>query len=63
MTNTAPTTLTAIQAASQATFTIAQLLFYALYSVLVIGGNAKNRQITLLSQCEHAFTGRNMLMT
>jgi hypothetical protein len=32
------------------------------YTLIVISGNDKNKQLTLLSQCKHAFTGRNTLM-
>jgi hypothetical protein len=52
MTSTAPTTLSAMQAASKSTFTNAQL-----YSI-VNCGNDKN----LLSLFKLAVTGRNMLM-
>jgi hypothetical protein len=45
-TNTAPTTVSAIQAARQYTFINLQLL----YAPLVISGNDKNNQLTLLSQ-------------
>jgi hypothetical protein len=55
-TNTAQTTLSAIQAASQSTF------ITSLLTPLVISGNDKNRQLTLLSICKLAFTGRNILM-
>jgi hypothetical protein len=57
MTNSAPATVSAMQAASQSTFINAQL-----YTPLVISGNNKNKQLTLLSQCKLAITGRNMLM-
>jgi hypothetical protein len=53
-TNTAPTTLGAIQAASRSTFINEQL------TPLVISGNATNKQITLLTQGKLALTGRNM---
>jgi hypothetical protein len=53
MTNTAPTTLSAIQAASQSTFINAQL---------VISGNNKNKQLTLLSHCKVALTAKNTLL-
>ncbi len=43
-TNAAPTTLSAIQAASQSS------LINADYTPLVISGNDKNKQLTLLSQ-------------
>jgi hypothetical protein len=46
ITNTAPATLSAIQAASQSTFINAQL-----YStILVISANDKNKQLTLMRQ-------------
>jgi hypothetical protein len=45
MTNTVPTTLSALQAAGQSTFINAQL---------VISGNNKNKQLTLLSHCKVA---------
>ncbi len=32
------------------------------YTPLVISGNDKNKQLTLLSQCKHALNGRNMWM-
>jgi hypothetical protein len=32
------------------------------YTTLVISGNDKNKQLTLLSQCKLAFSERNMLM-
>jgi hypothetical protein len=44
MKNTAPTTLSAIQAENQSTYTNAQV-----YTPLVISGNGKNKQLTLLS--------------
>jgi hypothetical protein len=53
-TNTAPTALSAIQAASQSTFINAQ------FTPLVISGNEKNKQITLLTQGKLALTGRNL---
>jgi hypothetical protein len=49
---TVPTTLSAIQAASQSTFINAQL---------VISGNNKNKQLTLLSHCKVALTAINAL--
>jgi hypothetical protein len=52
ITNTAPTTLSAVQAASQSTFINAQL---------VISGNNKIKQLTLLSQCKVALTTKNTL--
>jgi hypothetical protein len=56
MTNTAPTTLSAIQAASKTTF------ITAILTPLVISGNDENTQLTSLSHCKLAFTGKNMLM-
>jgi hypothetical protein len=53
-TNTAPTTLSAKQAASQSTLNNAQLPL-----LLVISGNDKNKQLKLLSQRKLSFTGRN----
>jgi hypothetical protein len=53
MTNKAPTTLSAIQAASQYTFISAQI---------VISGNNKNKQLTLLSQRKLALTTINILL-
>jgi hypothetical protein len=53
-TNIAPTTLSAIQAASQSTFINAQ------FTPLVISGNDTNKQITLLTQGKLALTGRNL---
>jgi hypothetical protein len=52
-TSTAPTTLSAIQAASQSTF-----ITYTSnnYTPLVISWNVKNKQLTLLSQRKLAFT-------
>ncbi len=50
-TNTAPTTLTAIQASSQSTLINAQLYFICQFS-----RNDKNKQLTLLSQCKLALT-------
>jgi hypothetical protein len=32
------------------------------YTPIVISGNDKNKQLTLLSQCKLAFTGRNTLI-
>jgi hypothetical protein len=58
-TNTAPTTLSAIQAASFFTFINAQLK----YTPLVIFRNNKNKQLTLLSQRKLTLTGRNTLLT
>jgi hypothetical protein len=55
MTNTAPTTLIAIKATSQSTFINAH------YTLLVISGNDKNKQLTLLSQRKLAITARNKL--
>jgi hypothetical protein len=54
--NTAPTTLIAIQAASQSTFINAQI-----YSI--ISQNDKNKQLTLLSQSKLAFTGKKYGMS
>jgi hypothetical protein len=51
MTNTVPITLSAIQAASQFTF-------MHNYTPLVISGNDKNKQLTLLSQCKLALTAK-----
>jgi hypothetical protein len=48
-TSTEPTTLGATQA-GQSTFT-----------TLVISGNNKNKQLSLLSQCKRALTSRNTL--
>jgi hypothetical protein len=56
MTNTATTTLSARQGANQSYFINAQL------SSSLITGSDKNKQLTLISQCKLAFTGRNMLM-
>jgi hypothetical protein len=52
---TAPTTLNATQEASQSSFFPMHN-----YTPLVISGNDKNEQLTLLSQFELAFTGKNM---
>jgi hypothetical protein len=52
ITNTAPTILSAIQAASQSTF----------INALFISGHDKNKQLTLLSQRNLEFSGRNILM-
>jgi hypothetical protein len=52
----APTTLSAIQTACQFTFINEQ--FYS----LVISGDDKNKQLTLLSQCKLALTARNTLL-
>jgi hypothetical protein len=51
-TNTAPTTISAIQAASQSTFINEQ------YTPLVISWNDKYKQLTLLSQRKLALTVR-----
>jgi hypothetical protein len=51
-THTAPTTLSAIQAANP-------LLSMHYNTALVIRGNDKNKQLTLLSQRKLAFTARN----
>jgi hypothetical protein len=58
MTNTVPTTLTLVQYNQQAI----PLLSRHNYTPLVISGNDKSKQLTLLSQCKLAFTGRNMSM-
>ncbi len=55
-TNTAPTTLGAIQAASQSTFINAQLTPL----MIIISGNDTNNQTMLLTQGKLALTGRNM---
>jgi hypothetical protein len=55
ITNTAPATLSAIQAASQSTF------FMQNYTPLVYSGNDKNKQKTLQSQHKLALTARNTL--
>jgi predicted GNAT superfamily acetyltransferase len=56
MTNTAPTTLSAIKAA-QAN----PLLSMNNYTSLVISWNDKNKHLTLLSQCKLALIARNTL--
>jgi hypothetical protein len=53
--NTAPTTLSTIQAASQSTFINEQLNSNCDF------GNDKNKQLTLLSQRKFALTARNTL--
>ncbi len=53
ITNTEPTTLSAIQAASQSTFTLHN------YTPVVISRNDKSKQLTLLSQRKLALTARN----
>jgi hypothetical protein len=78
MTNTLPTTLSAILAASQSTcFSMhnytplviswndkdKQLTLLSQFKLtLVISWNDKNKQLTLVSQFKLAFPGRNMLM-
>jgi hypothetical protein len=52
-TNTALATFSAIQASCQSTFIDAQLYF-------MIKSNAKNKQLTLLSQRKLALTGKNI---
>jgi hypothetical protein len=52
----APTTLSAIQAASQSNFINTQL-----YYTSVTSRNDKNKQLTLLSQRKLALTARNTL--
>jgi hypothetical protein len=56
-TNTAPTTLSTKQAASQSTFT---LLSMHNYNPHVISRNDKNKQLKLSSQRKLALTRRNM---
>jgi hypothetical protein len=51
-TNTAPTTLSAIQASSQSNF---------IYTSLVISRNNKNKQLKLLSQRKLALTVKNII--
>jgi hypothetical protein len=58
MTNAVRTTLTLVQYNQQAI----PLLSMHNYTPLVISGNGKNKQLTLLSQCKLALTGRNMSM-
>jgi hypothetical protein len=58
MTNAAPTTLSAIHWYKQQAI---QLLSIHKYTPLVISGNDKNNQLTLLSQTKLALTAINTL--
>jgi hypothetical protein len=59
MTNTAPTPLSAMQAATEQANPLSSMHDY---TPLVISRTDKNKQLTLFSKGKHAFIGRNMLM-